>query len=189
MQIQKHESCDSELISKIRDGEEAAFRIVFDLYSARLYNFSYKLLKNKEQCQEVVQETFLNFWLNRAKLDERYPVAPFLYTITRRLTLNSLRKTANSETAVNKLWFAMQKVSNETEEVVMLDDLRRFTEDVLIKLPKQQQLVYRMSRQQDLSYDEIAEELHISRNTVKNHLVAALKTLKSQLQKAFFLFF
>ncbi|MEJ7694135.1 sigma factor-like helix-turn-helix DNA-binding protein, partial [Daejeonella sp.] len=64
-------------------------------------------------------------------------------------------------------------------------DLQRFTEKVLIKLPKQQQLVYRMSRQQDLSYDEIAEELLISRNTVKNHLVAALKTLKSQLQKAF----
>ncbi|MEJ7694134.1 sigma factor, partial [Daejeonella sp.] len=119
--MQKNEICDSELISKIRDGEEAAFRIVFDKYSARLYNFSFRFLKNKEQCQEVVQEAFLSFWLNRAKLDESYPVAPFLYTITRRLTLNSLRKTANSETAINKLWVNMQKVSNETEEVVLLD--------------------------------------------------------------------
>jgi RNA polymerase sigma-70 factor (ECF subfamily) len=42
-----------------------------------------------------------------------------------------------------------------------------------------------MSRQQELSYDEIAEELNISRNTVKNHLVSALKTLRTQLQKAF----
>jgi len=183
--MQKEEICESELISRIREGEEAAFRIVFDLYSSRLYSFSFRFLKNNEQCQEVVQEVFLNFWLNRAKLDDNYPVAPFLYTITRRLTLNSLRKSANSETAINNLWANMQKVSNETEEVVMVDDLQRFTEGVVIKLPKQQQLVYRMSRQQDLSYDEIAEELHISRNTVKNHLVAALKTLKSQVQKAF----
>ncbi len=68
----------------------------------------------------------------------------------------------------------------------MLDDLERFTEEVLARLPKQQQLVFRMSRQRELSYDEIAEELHISRNTVKNHLVAALKTLRTQLHKALF---
>ncbi len=183
--MQKKEICDFELISRIRDGEEAAFRVVFDIYSAKLYNFSFRFLKNKEQCQEVVQETFLSFWVNRAKLDAQYPLAPFLYTITRRLTLNSLRKIANSETAINKLWINIQKVSNETEELVMHDDLRRFTEEVLTKLPRQQQLVYRMSRQEDLSYDEIAEELNISRNTVRNHLVAALKTLKTQLHKAF----
>lgn len=176
---------DFELVSRIREGDESAYRFVFDMYFNKLYNFSFRFLRNKEQCKEVVQEAFLILWLHRTKLDENYPIVPYLYTVTRRLTLNAIRQIASSHTAMDKLWFNMQNVSNQTEEVIFLDDLVRFTEEVLTKLPRQQQLVYRMSRQQDLSYDEIAEELHISRNTVKNHLVAALKTLRTQLQKAF----
>lgn len=176
---------DVELISRIRIGDEAAFRIAFDLYSSKLYTFSFRLLKDNEQCQEVVQEVFLNLWLSRTKLDDQYPLAPYLYTITRRLTLNVLRSMANKQFAMDKLWLNLQRVSNETEEMVLLEDLERFTEEVLRALPKQQQLVFRMSRQRELSYDEIADELNISRNTVKNHLVAALKTLRSQFQKAF----
>ena len=185
----KKQICDFELISRIKEGDESAFRIVFDLYSSKLYAFSYRFLKEKEPCQEVVQEVFLNLWINRAKLDTQYPIAPYLYTITRRLTLNVLRKVATSQCAMNKMWLNVKKVSNETEEEVFLEDLSRFTEQVLSKMPKQQQLIFRMSRHQELSYDEIAEELNISRNTVKNHLVAALKTLRTQFNKAFSILF
>ena len=185
----KKQICDFELISRIKEGDESAFRIVFDLYSSKLYAFSYRFLKEKEPCQEVVQEVFLNLWINRAKLDTQYPIAPYLYTITRRLTLNVLRHVATSQSAMDKMWLNVKKVSNETEEEVFLEDLSRFTEQVLSKMPKQQQLIFRMSRHQELSYDEIAEELNISRNTVKNHLVAALKTLRTQLNKAFSILF
>jgi len=185
----KEQICDFELINRIKEGDEAAFRIVFDLYSVKLYAFSYRFLKEKEPCQEVVQEAFLNLWINRAKLDDQYPIAPYLYTITRRLTLNVLRHVATSQYAMNKMWLNVKKVSNETEEEVFLEDLSRFTEQVLSGMPKQQQLIFRMSRHQELSYDEIAEELNISRNTVKNHLVAALKTLRTQFYKAFSVLF
>jgi RNA polymerase sigma-70 factor (family 1) len=180
---------DFELISRIKEGDESAFRIVFDLYSSKLFAFSYRFLKEKEPCQEVVQEVFLKLWINRSKLDTQYPIAPYLYTITRRLTLNVLRHVATSQCAMDKMWLNVKKVSNETEEEVFLEDLSRFTEQVLSKMPKQQQLIFRMSRHQELSYDEIAEELNISRNTVKNHLVAALKTLRTQFNKAFSIFF
>lgn len=177
--------CDFELITLIKQGDESAFRVLFDSYSSKLFYFSLKFLKEKEASQEIVQEVFLSLWMNRAKLDPQYPIAPYLYVITRRLTLNSLRQIANSQSAMERMWFNLQLTSNETEEQVLLEDLERFTEQVLIKLPKQQQLIYRMSRQQELSYDEIAEELNISRNTVKNHLATALKTVRTQLQKAF----
>lgn len=176
---------DFELITRIKDGDESAFRMVFDLYSGKLFNFSYRFLKDKEPCHEVVQEVFLSLWLNRAKLDPQFPVAPYLYTITKRLTLNVIRQVASSQCAVEKMWMNMQKVSNETEELILLDDLEKFAASVLSQLPKQQQLVYRMSRHDDLTYDEIAEQLNISRNTVKNHLVAALKTLRTHLFKVF----
>ncbi|WP_288878981.1 sigma-70 family RNA polymerase sigma factor [Pedobacter panaciterrae] len=109
---------------------------------------------------------------------------PYLYTITRRLALNALRDLATLQRAIDALWTDMEKVINETEESLLLSDLRQFTESALVQLPPQQQLIFRMSRYQGLSYDEIAEQLHLSRNTVKNHLIAALKTLRTHFNQS-----
>lgn len=170
---------EKELLLALKAGDESAFRKVFDLYFKRLYTFSFRFLKNKEQAEEIVHDALINLWLNREKLNPERLVLPYLYTITRRLALNALRDVATSQKAIDQLWEKMEKLSNETEEAILLSDLKQFTDQSLLNLPHQQQIVFRMSRYDGLSYDEIAEKLGISRNTVKNHLVAALKTLKS----------
>ena len=172
------ETEERNVIIALKDGQESAFKKVFDQHFARLYTFSFRLLKNKQQAEEVVNDAFLNVWMNRYKLNENLPVLPYLYTITRRLSLNSLRNIANSQKAIDQLWLQMKRLSNETEESILLSDLKEFTEKAVINLPAQQQLVFRMSRYEGLSYDEIAERLNLSRNTVKNHLISALKSLR-----------
>ena len=170
---------EKELTGALKAGEETAFRAIFDLYFRKLYNFSFRFLKSREQAEEIVHDALLNLWLNREKLNPDLSVLPYLYTITRRLSLNALRDVATSQKAIDQLWIKMEKLSNETEEAVLLSDLKQFTEQSLANLPHQQQLVFRMSRYEGLNYDEIAAKLGISRNTVKNHLVAALKSLKN----------
>lgn len=185
--MQKREiTSDTAWAAGIREGDERAFREAFDYYSSKLYNYSFSFLKNREQAEEVVQEVFLNLWVSRERLDVQFPLAPLLYTMARRTTLNVLRGVARSHTAMEKLWSDMRHVSNETEETIFLDDLQSFTEKVLKTLPPQQQQIFRMSRQQELSYDEIAENLNISRNTVKNHLVSALRTIRMQVHRVLF---
>lgn len=181
---------EKELLLALKAGDEAAFRKVFDLYYKRLHTFGFRFLKNKEQAEEIVHDALLSLWLNRDKLNVALPVLPYLYTITRRLALNALRDVATSQKAIDQLWEKMEKLSNETEEAILLSDLKQFTEQSLVNLPHQQQIVFRMSRYEGLNYDEIAEKLNISRNTVKNHLVAALKTLRNhfgQSDAAYFL--
>jgi RNA polymerase sigma-70 factor (ECF subfamily) len=78
----------------------------------------------------------------------------------------------------------MEKASNETEEAVLLSDLRQFMESALVHFPAQQPLIFGICRYQGLSYDEIAEGLHLSRNTVKIHLLAALKTLRTHFNQS-----
>lgn len=168
----------------LKAGDESAFREIFDQNFRKLYAFSFRLLKNKEQAEEVVNDTLMNVWTNRERLNVDFPVAPYLYTITRRLALNALRQIATSQKAIDQLWLNMENISNDTEESVLLSDLQRFTEAALITLPPQQQIVFRMSRFEGLNYDEIAIKLNISRNTVKNHLVAALKTLKTHFNQS-----
>jgi RNA polymerase sigma-70 factor (family 1) len=179
---------ETDLASRIQLGDEGAYRIAFNTYSSKLYNYSFSFLKNREQAEEVVQEVFLDLWLNREKLDAECTLAPLLYVMARRRTLNALRSIARSHSAMEKHWSELRQFSNETEESVFSVDLEGFTEKVLQTLPRQQQLVFRMSRQEGLSYGEIAENLNISRNTVRNHLVSALRTIRYQVHKVLFLY-
>ncbi|WP_317169990.1 RNA polymerase sigma factor [Mucilaginibacter inviolabilis] len=167
-------------VSRLKNSDQVAFRELYDIYGKRLYNFTYRFLKSKEQSEEMVQESFLNLWINREKLKEEYPIGPYLFTIGRRLTLNSMKKAAASKEGLERLWASITELHNEAEEQVILNSLQAFAASALNNLPPQQQLVFRMSREEGLSYEQIAERLQISRNTVKNHLVAALKNMKGQ---------
>jgi RNA polymerase sigma-70 factor (family 1) len=187
--MEQFQTIEDDLVVRLSQGDEAAFATVYETYSRRLYYFAYRFLKNKEQSEEIVSESFLNLWVNKEKLDASYPIGPYLYTIARRLTLNVLRNIATSKAAQEKLWLLFNEAHNETEEAVFVADLERFSEESIIKLPKQQQQVFRLSRREGLSYDEIADKLDISRNTVKNHLVQALKNLRVQFSKSFLTLF
>ncbi|WP_343674632.1 RNA polymerase sigma-70 factor [Chitinophaga sp.] len=176
-------SFDWDLIMRLREGDESAFRVVFDQYSQRIYGLAYQFFKNKEQSKEVVQETLLRLWEHRLQLNNEYPLAPWLFTIARRVTLNMLRQTATSEAARKKLWLTMHPEHNETEEAILSADLERLTTLILNKLPLQQQMVFRLSRFEGLTYEEIAARMQISVHTVKYHLTGALKTLRTCFDK------
>ena len=77
---------------------------------------------------------FMNLWINREKLDTQYPIAPYLYTITRRLTLNVLRRVASSQIAMEKMWLNLQTTTNETEEHVFMEYTRhvKAEQDLLV---------------------------------------------------------
>ncbi|MES2276543.1 MAG: RNA polymerase sigma-70 factor [Bacteroidota bacterium] len=184
--MEQFQPIETDLIARLSNGDETAFAAVYEIYSRRLYYFAYRFLKNKEQSEEIVSESFLHLWLNKHKLDTSYPIGPYLYTIARRLTLNVLRSIATSKAAQEKLWLSFNEAHNETEEAIFVADLERFSEESIIKLPKQQQHVFRLSRHDGLSYDEIADKLDISRNTVKNHLVQAVKNLRVQISRSHF---
>lgn len=174
---------DSHYIYSLRAGDEFAFREVFRFYHQRLYSFAFRFLKDKEQTEEIIQEVFLRLWLGREKVDPEKATGSLLYTMTRRLTLNSLRDIANSQKLRENVWRSIEEGQNSTEESVFVSDLEHFIADFLLTLPQQQQLIFRLSRHEGLSHDEIAERLHISPNTVKNHLVRALHKLRVQVKQ------
>lgn len=171
---------DGQLIADLLKSDESAFALVFNIYKSKLYSFAWRFLKNRELSEEIVQETLIILWTNRLKLDVNYPLGPYLYTIARRLTLNMLRNSATAGAAREKLWADLHQAHNDTEEAILLADLEAFTEQSLLKLPPRQQLIFKLSRYEGLSHEQIAEALNISKHTVNNHLVEALKTLRKE---------
>lgn len=175
---------DSATLIRVREGDETAFRVVYDTYSARLYNFAYRFVKNKELSEEIVQETLLNLWTSRDRLDERYNMGSYLIAITKRLSLNIMRHQCISNKAFDKIIKDNVRCSNETENEIIYNDLCNYAELMVKKLPNKQQEAFRLSRFQGLSHLQIAEEMNVSENTIKNQITSALKTLKLHLKSA-----
>jgi len=179
---------DSNTIERLIAGDGSAFTAVYELYSEKIYRLAFRFLKDKQQSEEIVQETFINLWLSRDKLNAEGNMWLYLYVISKRLSLNALREVGKSSILVEKLLHQISELQNTTEEEVLAHDLEHYAGKLIEKLPRQQQIVFKLSRVEGLSHKEIAEQLHISPNTVKNHMVEALKTLKSQLKYSDFLY-
>lgn len=169
----------TEQVKNFREGSEIAFGEIYNHYGLKVYRFSYSFLKDKQQSEEIVQETFISLWESRHKFDESKALEPYLFTIAKRLVLDQLRKVVSNKTLIERLTVTIASQHNQTEEQVIFSDLLVFAEKAINDLPQQQQLVFRLSRLEGLSYDEIAERLNLSRNTVKNHLIVAVKKLKN----------
>ena len=180
---------DSKHIQLLIAGDESAFTMAYEIYSAKVYRLAFKFLKDKQQSEEIVQETFIKLWLGRQQLDASGNVWLYLFVIAKRLSLNALRQNAWAIHFENGVLPVEMKMHNETEEEVLAHDLEQYTEKIIKKLPRQQQLVFKLSRVDGLSHKQIAERLHISQNTVKNHMVDALKTLKLSLKYSDLIFF
>jgi len=174
---------EPELCRSLIRGDERAFRKLFDRFHRKIFQFAFNFLKDGAQSEEIVQETFLNFWLHRERLDPNRPIAPLLFTMARRSLIDAWRKAAHSERFRQHVRQFMLSVSNETEEQVVQNDFERITQEALCLLNKQQQQVFQLSRHEGLSYEEIAKQMHISKHAVKYHLVNALKILKTHLAK------
>ncbi len=179
---------DENAIRRLIAGDQSVFTMIYELYSEKVYRLAFRFLKDKEQSEEIVQETFINFWLNRGKLDPSGDLWLYLYVISKRLSLNALRQIGRSSILVEKLLYLISDLQNTTEENIIAHDLEHYTQKLISQLPPQQQLIFRLSRIEGLSHKEIAEQLDLSPNTVKNHMVEALRTLKKHLKYADFWF-
>src|SRR5690606_434902 len=89
------ESCDKLLVESLICHNEAAFRWLYDLYRHDVYRYSKSFLKLEVYAEEIVQEVFMKVWMNRENLDVNLSFKSYLFTVTKNLTLNFLRKAAN----------------------------------------------------------------------------------------------
>lgn len=169
---------DQDLFLRLKNGDQQAFCFIYEKYYQSIYSFIFSFLKQKQLSEEVLQETFLAIWNQRASIKEDYPIEPLLYLICRRKILDNFRKITATNKLRARLLSLTSELSNGTEDAIIYNDVVKFTNEAIGKLPKQQQQVLKLSRIKGLSIDEIAEELKLSRYTVKNHLAAGLKTLR-----------
>lgn len=168
----------SLIIRALKDDQEKALRQLFDRYSNSVYRIAYSVLKDSLESEDVVQEVFIKVWDARHRLDETGNIWSFIYVVTKRLSLNKLRESrfrADEHIFVIEADFPR---SAESDGDTISKEIHALEYEVIKKLPSQQRTAYLLSRVEGLTYKEIAEQMDIAPNTVKNHIVQALKTFK-----------
>jgi len=167
------------LLRLLREGDRDAFREAYNLYRNKVYSVALKILREKEDAEEVMQEVMLKLWLSAGSLKVDSNLEAWLKTITRNLSYNVLRRQAlEAKTAVNR-GADWRDFSNETEEHVLLNETKKVLYDAIEKLPPQQKLVYQLCHQQGLKYEEAARELNLSASTVQSYMKLAIRSVRS----------
>lgn len=181
---------EHELFLLIAEGDEKAFRQLFEQYSPILLSFLFRITKTETIAEELMQETMLRVWINRDKLpDVEHPRA-WLYRIATNLGLNWMQKKLTEEKAVRLSTTTTTTISKEHEPIedqISLKELQLQVKEAVNQLPPQRKLIYQLSREKGMSRQEIAAELNISESTVKTSLRLALRSMREYLEKSGYL--
>ena len=174
---------DLQLVKSLRKGDIFAFNELFYKYSQKVYNFSKQHLKNEEDVKDLVQEIFCKIWDIREKIDEKKSFNAFLFTISLNTIRDYFRKQVKNRKLIDKWLEEAESYSESTLESIELASLEKVVGTAVEQLPPKRQMVFKLSRLEGLSNDEIAKRLKIEKKTVENHLNLALRHLRVLLQE------
>jgi RNA polymerase sigma-70 factor (family 1) len=169
-------------IKELKDGDESYFKQVFDQYHQKLYFFILYKTRSEYIAEEVVQLAFTKLWQCRQTLKEEYTISTQLFRIATTTLIDYLRKYNNKEAVTARLdTLATEKGIDSTIEKMNGADLQKRITAAVNDLPPVRKQVFEMSREQGMSYREIAETLSVSSKTVETHIYKALKQIQKHI--------
>lgn len=175
---------NTELIKRLKEGDIKAFDEIYRSYCNRLFGFVLNIIKQESDAEEIVQEVFVRIWSSRNKIDEFASFDSFLFTIAYNNTMSLLRKRVNEQKYLDHLKNIQKEgFSNDIIDELHYQELHQRYKQVINQLTPRQKEIYLLSREEGLTYKEIAEKTGISKNTVEIHMTKAINFIKNNLQK------
>ena len=173
---------DNELVEKLRKGDVNAFDQVYRKYAGKLYAFSFKYLKSKEEAEELVQSVFLKVWENQRNLKSESSFKSYLFTIAYNEICNLFRQRSYLRKFMESSLISNHEASGETEAQIDAQFVLEQLDRIIAKLPEKQRVIFKKSRQEGKTTKDIAAELGLSAGTVDNYLSDALKYIRNHLE-------
>ncbi|WP_372934338.1 RNA polymerase sigma-70 factor [Mariniphaga sediminis] len=172
---------NNQLTERIKSDDIGAFKSLYDLYSRQLLNFILQYLKETGEAEEILQDVFLSVWEGRKSLQVDKSVKSYLFRIAVNKVYNHLKRRVVERKYQYYLSNNEHTSENNIEDKIYFSELKETIDQILGQLPVQQRRIFRLSRLEGMSHDEIAKKFNISVRTVENQIYRAGKFVKSKL--------
>jgi RNA polymerase sigma-70 factor (ECF subfamily) len=162
-----------KILKRFIEGDPGTFDQIFEKYYRKVYTFSLRNLRNKEDAEGAVQDVFYNLWKDRANLKDIEDIEAWIFTICLNIIRKHFRRLATERKHLSQ--FTNQFMDRDDSTVAELEyrDLLEKTGKIIEKLPPSQKNIFLLSRKEAMSNLEISEKLNISVRTVNNQLSRA----------------
>ena len=180
---------DDLLLARMKNNSGDAFRMLYDRYSRKIFYFSLRYLNDHTEAEELVQSVFISIWEHRNYLDEKQSIKSYLYRSAVNYIYNYLKKKAVRERFIERELIKDEVQSYSTYDQLFFRDLERSINEIVEILPDQQKQIFKLSRFEGLSHEEIAGKMDLSVRTVENQIYRALKFIRNKLKDEIFFIF
>lgn len=174
---------EAEVIRRVCAGDRSAFTLLYSRYLNNLYRYIYLFTKDKDVSEEIVQNVFINIWIRREKLNNVTSFKAYLYKSAKNMLLDEIKR----KQVQAKVMFAIKPATEESYEVsdgrVIYNQYYKIAEEAINRLPAKRKQIIVLRTKDELTLDEIAERLSISKNVVKKQLYAGMNSIRAYLQK------
>jgi len=165
---------------------EAEFEEVYDLFWSKLYSVAYNYFRDKTTAQELVQDVFVTLWVKREHLGHVEDLSAYLFRAMKNRIYDQFDKMASREKLARHAQQLFSEETHTTEETVAYDETLDLLNREIDKLPYTTRTIFRLSRFDRYTNEEIATRLHVSGKAVEYHITQALKKLRLRLDHLIF---
>jgi len=177
---------DQILLQRLAEGDERAFDELFVRHWDHVYSAAFLLTKSSQLAHDIAQDTFLTLWKNREQLNTINNLKGFLYTHVKFMVYKRFRRLKVEDAYASYL---RQKTAADTGSIpeaegnLRYKELRSTIEKGISQLPPQQQLAFKLSREEGLTHEQISELMGISKKTVKDYIVRSIAFLRPYIKQ------
>ncbi|MGV3764516.1 MAG: RNA polymerase sigma factor [Chitinophagaceae bacterium] len=174
---------DYELLLLIAEGDERAFELFFSRYRDKLYQYLLLVTKSSEIAEEITMDIFLKLWAGRELLTQITEPGAFLRKIAHNKAIDFFRVAARHD-KLHKAYAAhIQRLHENDDQSTLDEESLQLLREIINQLPPRRKQIYLLSREHNMTYDQIAKHLNISHKTVKNSMLSALNEIRQHLAK------
>jgi RNA polymerase sigma-70 factor (family 1) len=172
---------DTDAIASLKAGDPVAFTAIYEHYSERLTGFASSKLFNLNDTRDIIHDIFVKLWEDRVNLRIERNLEAYLFAMVRHRVIDKIRKNISHERYAEMLSTLEVSQHPDVEQKIAVDELDKKFRKSVDELSPRVKEIFLLSRNEELSIQEIALKLNLSEQTVKNQITYALKHLRNAL--------
>lgn len=173
---------DTELIKRIKNGDQSAFEQIYDRYVSDLYYFILSYIKSAVITEDIIQDTFIRLWVKRDLIDETKEIKSYIFTIAWHLFLKEFKKTSRNIMIPDFMELSQELMSADYSSYDF-DLYCKTIQEVKSGLPPRQKEIYTLIKENGKSIKEVAESLGIQEQVVRNQLSSIMKKIRYSIRE------